>query len=300
MQYAPICLFTYNRLWHTQCTIASLQCNRLAKESHLIIYSDGPKNDNHVASVAELRKYLRKVSGFQSVQLIERPNNFGLAKSIISGVTELTNKFGRVIVVEDDLVVSPHFLDYMNQGLNLYQNDENVASIHGYTFPIKEPLPSTYFLRGADCWGWATWKRAWGKFESNGTLLLQKLQQQKLLKLFDFQNTQPNIQMLKDQIVGKNNSWAIRWLASAFLNNMLTLYPGKSLVRNIGLDNSGENCVNTNMYDVQVNEAPFQLERIPLLHNENVFDVYVRFFKSLQEPFHRKLLRRVKKLMTSL
>ncbi len=184
----------------------------------------------------------------------------------------------------------------MDDGLNLYQNEESVASIHGYAFPIKEPMPETYFLRGADCWGWATWKRAWDKFEPDGKKLQQLLRQKNLEKAFDFNGTQPNIQMLKDQIAGKNNSWAIRWNASAFVNNMLTLYPGKSLVQNIGLDNSGQHCAVTDIFDVNLSETPIAIKPIAIEHSMNAYQSYVQFFKKLQAPLHKRLARRVKKI----
>ncbi len=277
-------------------TLKSLQDNSLAKESDLFIFSDGAKDELSQKAVAAVRELAENVTGFKSVKYIFRDRNYGLAQSIITGVTEIVKQFGKVIVLEDDLVVSPYFLNYMNDGLELYQNDESVASIHGYAFPIKERMPETYFLHGADCWGWGTWKRAWDKFEPDGKKLEQLLKQKKLEKAFDFDGTQPNIQMLKDQIAGKNNSWAIRWNASAFVNNMLTLYPGKSLVRNIGLDNSGQHCAVTDIFDVNLSDTPIVIEPIAIEHSKNAYESYVRFFKKLQAPFHKRLARRVKKI----
>ena len=144
-------------------------------------------------------------------------------------------------MLEDDLLTSPYFLDFMNEGLSIYEEDEKVISIHGYVYPISEKLPETFFLRGADCWGWATWKRGWDLFEPDGGLLLNKLEESKQTEEFDFNRSYPYTQMLKDQINGKTNSWAVRWYASAFLQNKYTLYPGKSLVSNIGGDGSGTN-----------------------------------------------------------
>ncbi|MBS0286837.1 MAG: glycosyltransferase family 2 protein [Proteobacteria bacterium] len=299
MQNAPICLFVYNRLWHTQQTVSSLLQNDLAKESDLFIFADGPKNQEQAPAVKAVRDWLETVEGFKSIQMIKQETNLGLAQSIISGVTKIINTYGKAIIIEDDLLLSPYFLSYMNQGLALYENDSKVASIHGYTFPFKTALPDTFFLKGADCWGWATWKRAWDKFESDGQKLLVKLKEKKLGYEFDFDNTQPNIQMLKDQIAGKNNSWAIRWNASAFIHDMVTLYPGMSLVRNIGFDNSGMHCVATNMYDVTISQAPVKLERLAIVKNEQAYQVYVKYFKSLAEPLHKKLIRKTKALFVS-
>ncbi len=299
MSHAPVALFVYKRLWHTQQTVESLLKNRLAVQTELTIFSDGPKDASAQKDVQEVRDWIESLSGFKKITIIKQDRNLGLAQSIINGVTELVNKYGKVIVVEDDLVVSQNFLEFMNDGLNVYQEDEKVASIHGYTFPIKQTLPTTYFLKGADCWGWATWKRAWDKFEPDGEKLLKLLREKKLCFEFDFDNTQPNIQMLKDQIKGKNNSWAIRWNASAFIHDMVTLYPGKSLVRNIGFDNTGMHCGVTNMYDVEVTQEPVVLERMTISKNPQVYKIYVNYFKSLSVPFYKKILRKTKNLLVS-
>lgn len=162
---APIALFVYNRLNHTQRTITALQQNSLAQESELYIFSDGPKDEAGVEKVETIRKYLKTISGFKSVHIKERPENWGLAKSIIEGATEIVGQFGKIIVLEDDIVTSPHFLKYLNEALDLYQNEEKVISVHGYIYPVKQVLPETFFLRGADCWGWATWQRGWRLFQ---------------------------------------------------------------------------------------------------------------------------------------
>ena len=151
---APITLFVYNRIDHTRQCVEALRKNLLANESALIIFSDAAKDVGSQNSVEEVRSYLKTIRGFTKIEIIERTNNFGLAKSIISGVTYVVNKYGRVIVLEDDLVTSPYFLIYMNKALDIYKNDDMVASIHGYIYPVKKALPETFFLRGADCWGW--------------------------------------------------------------------------------------------------------------------------------------------------
>ncbi|MBN9287340.1 MAG: glycosyl transferase [Gammaproteobacteria bacterium 39-13] len=299
MQCAPICLFTYNRARHAQQTLIALQKNELAKESDLYIFSDGPKNQENEVQVQEVRNLLEHIEGFKTVTVIHQEKNRGLANSIIEGVSQIVNQFGKVIVMEDDLVVSPYFLKYMNEALEMYAQDDCVASIHGYAYPIKEEMPTTYFMKGADCWGWATWERAWKFFEKDGTKLLAMLQSKGLAYEFDFHGTQPNIEMLKNQIVGKNNSWAIRWHASAFLQNMLTLYPGKSLVRNIGFDNSGEHCAVTSIFDVTPNDKPVALFRIPLEESKKAFKSYVKFFKNAREPIYRRILRKAKALLSA-
>jgi hypothetical protein len=157
-------------------------------------------------TVEETRNVVRNWPHPQKT-VIERNRNWGLAESIIDGVTRVVNEFGRVIVVEDDLVTSIYFLQYMNEVLNLYEKEEKVASIHGYVYPI-DGLPETFFLRGADCWGWATWKDKWALFEPDGTKLLDELKKRKLTKRFDFNGSYPFSLMLANQVSGKNDSWA--------------------------------------------------------------------------------------------
>jgi GT2 family glycosyltransferase len=188
MNLAPIVLFVYNRPWHTRKTIEALKRNVLTKESNLFIFSDGPQDDDNgdKLKVAAVRDYIDNIDGFNKVEIIKRNENFGLAKSITNGVTDIVNKFGRIIVLEDDLVTSPYFLTYMNEALELYKNNEKVISIHGYTYPTKKELPETFFIKGADCWGWATWKRGWDKFNIDAEKLYNEIEQKGLSKEFDF------------------------------------------------------------------------------------------------------------------
>jgi hypothetical protein len=262
MQLAPIALFVYNRLDHTQRTIESLQANHLAKKSDLIIFSDGSKNESHAEGVATVRNFLMTISGFNSVNIIEREFNLGLANSIIGGVTEILKQHDRVIVMEDDLVTSPYFLTYMNDGLEVYAHDERVVSIHGYVYPIEKQLPETFFMRGSDCWGWATWRRGWTYFNPDGRYLLDELERRRLIYEFDLNGSYGFSDMLKGQIAGKNNSWAIRWHASTFLANKLTLYSGRSLVHNIGNDDSGTHCGSNSSFDVNVSISPIKVGNI--------------------------------------
>ena len=242
---APIALFAYNRLDHLKITINNLKKNYLANSSELIIFSDGPKNQSDIKKIIHIREYLKKKKGFKKIYIKERKTNYGLSKNIIDGVSEILKKFKKIIVIEDDLVVNRYFLKYMNRGLTLYQRNKNVASIHGYVYPIKninnKIQSNTFFIKGADCWGWATWKRAWIQFDGNGKKLLRKLINKKKIKEFNFNNNYDYFKMLLDQVNNKNDSWAIRWYASCFLKNMYTLYPVKTFVKNIGLDNTGQN-----------------------------------------------------------
>lgn len=275
---APIVLFTYNRLWHTQKTIEALLRNPLAKNSELIVYSDAARNAENADDVAAVREYLSSISGFWSLSIVLRDKNFGLATSIIHGVTEVLTKYDCVIVLEDDLVTSPYFLSYMNEALERFKEDERVISIHGYVYPVT-PLPEAFFLPGADCWGWATWRRGWELFNPDGEYLLRKLRCHKLEKAFDFNGSYGYTNMLIDQIAGVNDSWAIRWYASAFLQEKLTLYPGRSLVRNIGNDSSGTHCNASTSFDVELSTSPVSLDSIEVKScnmARNQFEFYFR------------------------
>jgi hypothetical protein len=288
---APIALFVYNRLWHTRQTVEALQKNFGAKESDLYIFSDGFKNESDKDAVGVVREYIYTIGGFNRVEIIEKEKNLGLAESIISGVTEVVNKLGKVIVLEDDLVTSPHFLEYMNEGLEIYKNDDKVASIHGYIYPIKEKLPETFFIKGADCWGWATWKRAWNKFEHDGEKLLTELERGSLTKDFDFGGNFHYTRMLKNQISGKTNSWAIRWYASAFLSSMLTLYPGKSLVKNIGHDSGTHK--GSNIFQTEPTQEKILVEKIKVVEDQKNRKILERYFKSLKPTFLSRILKKL-------
>jgi len=277
-------------------TVEALKKNELAQDSELFIFSDGWKNENDKPKVLEVREYLKTINGFKKVTIIERDKNWGLAANIIDGVTEIVNDYGRIIVLEDDLVTSQYFLRFMNEALEMYKYEEKVASIHGYIYPIKD-LPDTFFIKGADCWGWATWKEKWVIFEPDGKKLLEEVKRKNLAKEADFNGTYGFTKMLKDQIKGKNNSWAIRWYFSAFLRDILTLYPGKSYVKNIGFGFDATHTKNkTEMLDVELNQS-FKLEKFEVLENIEARRKIEVFFKSNKQSFTIKLLNKLKSLI---
>lgn len=296
---SPIALFTYNRPYHTRRTIEALQKNALAKHSDLFIFCDGAKNDEDFIKVNEVRNYLKTIDGFKSVNIEESHTNKGLSNSIINGVTKIVNRLGRIIVLEDDILVSEYFLDYMNEALDLYESTPEVISISGYIYPIKNKnLPETFFIKGADCWGWATWKRGWNLFNSDATFLMSELKKNNLTNEFDFNDSYPYIKMLQNQIDGKVNSWAIRWYASAFLTNKLTLYPKDSLVLNIGFDNSGEHCGATNVYDSKLSNTKPQIGATAIKESQSAKEAIVEFFRITHKPkkpsFFRKFFNHKK------
>lgn len=295
---APIALFVYSRPEHTALTVQALHNNVFASDSRLYIFSDAAKSEQEIPRIAEVRSYLRTVEGFASVTIIEREKNFGLAASIIDGVTTLIEKFGRVIVVEDDLVTSPYFLQYMNEALEKYEHEEKVISIHGYSYPTKKPLPETFFLRGTDCWGWATWKRGWKLFEPDSRVLLAELKKRNLIYQFDFDGTYRYTTMLKEQIAGKIDSWAVRWHASAFLAEKLTLFPGRSLVNNIGGDDRATHTKSLTEFQRRVAQAPIVLDDIPIEENTFARQQYVEFFRAYKGSFMKRIANKIKSLLS--
>jgi len=296
MGLAPIALFVYNRPKHTAYTVEFLQKNILANESDLFIFSDAPKKPSQSGLVDSVRKYIHGITGFKSVTIIERDINNGVANSIIDGVSKLCKEFGQVIVLEDDLVTSPHFLGYMNKALNIYRYNESVISIHGYIYPIKSKLPETFFLRGADCWGWATWDRGWDLFEQNSNKLIYGIKNKNFVNQFNYNGAFNNFKMLNDQNNGKIDAWCIRWHASAFLKNKLTLYPGVSLINNIGNDGTGVHCGYTNHFDCEVSKHPIEIKQIAVTENEEVRRRVEEYLRNLRKPIVNRIKNKIRRL----
>ena len=236
----PIALFVYNRPWHTRQTVEALQKNEFSAQSDLFIFSDAARKPEAVAAVCEVREYIKTIGGFKSVNIVERDRNLGLANSIIDGVSETCSKYGKVIVVEDDLIVSPHFLSYMNNALDLYAEEPRVMQISGHMFPIRfDGAYDAVFLPFVTSWGWATWGRAWACFDHSVKQFEVLNKDVQLRRRFNLDDAYPYFDMLVDQLNGRIDSWAIKWYVSVFFNDGLTLYPRLSLVINIGFDGSG-------------------------------------------------------------
>jgi hypothetical protein len=231
-----------------------------------------------------VRDYIHTIRGFKTLTVIEQPQNLGLAASIIAGVTKLTRDFGKVIVVEDDLFVAPYFLQFMNDGLEAYADDDRVAAIQGYVFPVGRPLPETFFLRDPGCWGWATWKRGWDLFDSDGARLRRDLRRRGLKHDFDYDGQYDYSGMLDDQIAGRNNSWAVRWYASVFLHDKLVLHPGVSLVKNIGQDGSGTHDAATSRFNVHLGTNRVSVGGIAIEESSIARQAMVEFFRSIRKP----------------
>lgn len=237
---APIALFVFNRPDHTQRTLDALQRNPLHRESELYVFCDGPKVPEQNAGVARVREIVRGLSGFRDVHITERETNLGLAASITDGVTRLCAEHGKVIVLEDDLVVSPRFLDFMNKGLRRYADEEKVKQISGYMYPGDfGGSGDTLFLPMTSCWGWATWKRAWDQYDASMAGYGRLESDPQLAAEFNLNGAFDYLGMLEMQRRGDIDSWGILWHLSVFMLGGVVLYPAESLVINVGIDGSG-------------------------------------------------------------
>ena len=297
MSYAPILLFVYNRPEHTRRCIESLLKNSLASESNLFIYADGSKDSTQQEAVNEVRNYIRSIQGFKQITLMERSENWGLARNIINGVTTQVNRYGKVIVLEDDLVVAPYFLQFMNEALEVYKDEPKVGHIQACDFTQDNTLPDTFLIKWTGSWGWATWDRAWKHFNPNGNELLQELEERKLTHVFDFNGKYGFTRMLRRQIEGKNNSWAIRWNASLFLKDILSLNVGRSLVQNEGFDGSGTNCGGGGLYASHLYLQPLLITPIsPIEENKEARQAFIRYY-ARTNSFWAKAIRRIKRTL---
>lgn len=284
MNLAPITLFVYNRPWHTQQTLEALMQNEYANQSTLYIYCDGAKENavkEDIDKIVEVRKVIRSKPWCKDVKIIEQPTNLGLANSVINGVAQVVNKHGNIIVLEDDIVTGRCFLKYMNEALELYEKEEKVFGVSGYKYPSNSEVEdSTYFLPIGSSWSYATWLDRWKEVSFDGERLLQKINELDLKKKMNF-GGYPYYEMLKDQIEGKNNSWAIRFYTSMFLKEKFFLYPNVSLVKNIGFDNSGTHCSTDDFFSkINVSDQSVHIEKKNVSLNSRIIKLFEKSFKS--------------------
>ncbi len=289
---SPLVLFTYNRPRHLKQTIESLLQNPLASESKIYIYSDGAKKEEELPLILEIRKYLSGLKGFKEINIIEREKNCGLAKNVISGVTEVLESFEKVIVLEDDLVFTPNFLKYMNEALDLYEKNPAIYSVTGFSIPIQIPKNyphSVYLSLRPASWSWATWKTKW--LQADWQLLDFELFMQNKKAIAEFNLGGDDLYpMLLKQYRGTIDSWAIRWAYTHYLKKTYCVYPTQSLVRNIGNDGSGTHVSKReeNKYSVELKENNYQLVEELSLNDE----ILQNFRKFYQLSWHRKLRNR--------
>lgn len=294
---APILLFVYNRPAHTRRLVESLLRNAEAARSSLFIYSDAPRDESVRPAVDEVRRYVRSIRGFDRVEVVERTENWGLARSIIDGVSTALQRFDRVIVLEDDLVLSPYFLRFMNEALETYKDEPRVGHIQACDFTQAPSLPDTFLIKWTGSWGWATWRRAWKHFNPDGQALLDELERRRLTRTFDFDGAYRYTRMLRRQVEGKNNSWAIRWNASLFLADILSLNVGRSLVQNTGFDGSGTHCGGGGLYASTLWMKPLPVVRIsPAVENPAARHAIARYYRR-HFGFWAKAVRRIKRTL---
>jgi hypothetical protein len=279
---APVAIFAYNRPAHLKNLLESLNSNRFANMTSVTVFLDGPRNDFDRDRQLEILELLNSDFSFKSLHTIISPENKGLAKSVRLGVNQMLDENLRVIVLEDDLLLSPSFLEFMNFGLERYENHTEVASIHGFQYPIKNDFRTPVFFRGADCWGWATWRDRWEQVSFDSQNLLDRIRTSGLIEKFNLDGNMDFYGMLQKQALGGVDSWAICWHASMFLQGKLTLFPPASLVQNNGNDGSGVHSGVNSFFETQF--ADFSDWKFPAVVEESVI------FRSLLGDFYKKSL----------
>ena len=300
---SPIILFVYNRPWHTEQTVEALKKNELASENDLFIFSDGPKIEND-ENVRKVREYIKTIDGFKSVTIVERDKNLGLANSVISGVTEIIIKFGKVIVLEDDLVTSRYFLKFMNEALDFFKDRNDVFSISGHSYPpsiMKIPRfykHDVYLSYRFGSWGWATWSDRWDKVDWE-IKDYEKFKNDDKMKAEFNRGGKDMSDMLISQMEGRIDSWAIRFDYAHFKNNCYNTRPVKSLVKNTGFDGSGVHCGAADIFkdDIKNDFLPM-LEYIKL--NKKVLKSFYNVFEPPESPPRYSLSRFILKLFKRL
>ncbi|MGR6775457.1 hypothetical protein ACU6VG_06075 [Sphaerotilus sulfidivorans] len=276
---APVVVFAYNRADHIYRLLLSLSENYLAEISKVFVYIDGPKREGDVAAVNNVFDVVNNFSEkFGEFNVYKSDHNRGLAKLIISGVGDIVNKYGRVIVLEDDLVLSKEFLVFMNKCLVEYENDERVMHISGYSYPVNNDVADdVFFLRVPMCWGWATWRRAWQKFKKDENIFLSKHER----NYIDFDGMHNYSKQLDLNISGKINTWFIYWYISCVRNSGLSVFPNKTLVRNGGFDASGTHGVSVDLYNSEfMTKAPVQINR-NVLETEKIIFAHKKYFYNI-------------------
>jgi hypothetical protein len=277
---APIVLFVYARPEHTRQCLESLMANDLAAESELFIHADGPKKDapgQILEKIAAVREVIRARPWCGRVHFIEPAENRTMPVALVETVTRIVNQFGKIIVLEDDLVVSKGFLKYMNDGLELYADRKEVFGVEGYLYPIRKRCPETFFLPFTATWGWGTWARAWSYFNPSAEALLSMISKGERYR-FNLNNSYDIHGMLVKCTTGSWKYWDVRWYASVFVHKGMCLYPKKSLVRNIGHDNSGMHCLQDDGYLYQEIADGVQVAVQEIEENAGVRRSVIRFF----------------------
>ena len=296
---SPVVVFVYNRLENTIKVIEALKKNKLAKDSDLIIFSDSSKDSYNIEKVIEVRSYIYTISGFKSIKIIERKENYGLAKNIIEGVTDIINEYGKVIVLEDDLITSSNFLCYLNQALDYYEYDERIFAISAYTVKLPSLINLDevgYLSYRPSSWGWATWKKEWDKNDWEVKDFDSFIKDKKEVKKFNRGGIDMT-RMLKHCIEGKNYSWAIRWSYTMHKLNKYCFYPKASKVQNIGFGDDATNCRGVDIYQTDLdisNNCDFNFSKRVQI-NKKIIKEFAYVFS-----YRNKAIKRIKNLIMDL
>ena len=295
---APVVLFVYNRPEHTERTLQALTSNLLADDSILYIYADGARGGDK-ALVSETRKVAKRQRWCKEVHVIESVFNKGLADSIVGGVTEIVNKYGKAIVLEDDIVTSPGFLAYMNNALSVYQNEDKVMHVSGFFLPIERPevLPETFFYNQTSCWGWGTWNRSWNFFEADARKLLREVIKTQRVDEFNIDDSYPFINQLKANAEGSLSTWAVKWQASVFLQGGLCLHPRRSMIKNIGFDGTGVHCGTSSVYKTDRIAQSVEVCKQALVESDVARHLAAQFYNSMHNKKRNSIRRRIGKLI---
>jgi hypothetical protein len=297
---SPIVLFAFARPDHILRTLEALAANVLADQSDLIVYSDAARNESEAVKVRAVRDLVNAASGFRSLTVIERETNYGLARNIVEGVTEVCKHYGRVIVLEDDIVTSPHFLSFMNAALDRYADDPCVWHVSGWNYPIDpEGLGDAFFWRAMNCWGWATWADRWEFFQKDPQCLIESWDEEKI-KRFNLDGAHDFWGQITANQAGNLDTWAIFWYATIFENGGLCLNPARSFVSNIGHDGSGENCGGSDLFTV--NQFGQKFNDLPECNEELTLAVQriKAFYDDMQPSFSQRVIRYVINLITGI
>lgn len=280
MNPAPIALFCFNRPHHLKRVVDSLKANPLARKSELFVFADS-SNEPDAPGILDVRQVLADIDGFKSIKIIIRDQHLGLSKNTIAGLNYLSDRFGKFIMLEDDTVCSPFFLEWTNHMLEKLQDETKVASVQGYVYPGCHSR-NNYFVHSPDTWGWGTWKKGWDLFQNDPWDLLHEIRYRQCEHRFNMDGCYNYLRMLIDNCNKDNDSWSIRFYASIFLRNMLTLYPAKALIRNIGFDGTGVHCsAKTSVLDCELSDTPVTLCIGEIEENKEARAKIGRFMKSL-------------------
>ncbi len=238
---SPICLFVYKRYDTTKLMLESLLACPECADSELYVFMDEARNDSEADDVEKVRALFDNLQGFKAIHPYPARMNKGMARSVIDGVTTVLEKHESIIVLEDDLVVAPDFLTFMNTALEAYRDRSDIWSISGYTPNLKEieqyDKNGVFLVPRAQCWGWATWSDRWETVDWEVSDFNYLARNKKRRKAFDMGGNDL-FRTLEMEHRERIESWAVRWAYAASKQKMWTVNPMLSKVQNIGLKSS--------------------------------------------------------------